>query len=282
MKKYPFIFAVILLLSIEASAQNVKFLTYNIRLNAQSDGDNAWNVRKIFLAEQIKFYAPDIVGTQEGLPEQISYLNRELTDDGYVGVGREGKTGEHTAIFYNKNRFEVLDQATFWLSATPRKVSMGWDAAYLRICTYALFHDKKTKSKFWVFNLHLDNEGEVARSESVSLIKSEIEKVNHPIYPVVLMGDFNALPESEVIERIKNDFTSAEDLSICRPFGPSGTFNGFDFCKPVTRKIDYIFLKKPDAQSTVSKYAVLSDSKDCRYPSDHLPVFVTIQFNKKK
>ena len=95
------------------------------------------------------------------------------------------------------------------------------------------------------------------------------------------MGDFNAVPQSDVIKQVKEDFTSTEDLSVCKPFGPSGTFNGFEFCKPVTQKIDYIFLKKSAPQPTVLKYAVLSDSKNCKYPSDHLPVFVTILFNKR-
>ena len=90
------------------------------------------------------------------------------------------------------------------------------------------------------------------------------------------MGDFNSLPESDVVKLTKQDFTSTEDLSQSPPFGPSGTFNGFDFCEPVIRKIDYIFVKNP-VNCKVLKYAVLSDSKDCRYPSDHLPVYAEIK-----
>lgn len=259
-------------------AQKVKLLTYNIRLNVASDGQNAWPVRKPFFLDQLKFYSPDIFGTQEGLPDQVTDIAEGLPEYGHVGQGREGgDKGEHTALFYKKDRFDLLDHRTFWLSETPDKVSKGWDAAYLRICTYGHFQDKQTKNKFWVFNTHLDNEGATARREAIKLILRKIGEIDAAGESVFLMGDFNSEPASDVVKLTKQSFTSAEDLSQTPPFGPAGTFNNFDFCKPVTLKIDYIFVKNPLA-CKVLKYAVLSDSKNCRYPSDHLPVFAEIKF----
>lgn len=261
----------------QISAQSVKFLSYNIRLDIASDGENSWPNRKDFLVAQLKFYGPDIIGTQEALPGQVAYIDEQLTDYHYVGVGREGTAGEHTVIFYRKDRFKLLEENTFWLSETPGEVSMGWDAAYLRVCTYARFQDKKTKKRFWIFNTHLDNSGLQARMEGVKLIVRKMDEIGVSSEPVVLMGDFNALPESEVIGFANQYFTSAEELSVVPPFGPHGTFNGFNFGKPIANKIDYVFVKRP-VRCAVLKYAVLTDSDDWKYPSDHFPVFAEIRF----
>ena len=277
MKKLFFLMFAIAVFQV-AQAQNINLMTYNVRLNVASDGDNAWPVRKAFFLNQIRFYSPDIFGTQEGLPGQVNDIDEGLPGYTFIGQGREGgEKGEHVAMFYKKDRFNLLVHHTFWLSDTPDKVSLGWDAAYLRICTYGHFQDKETKTKFWVFNTHLDNEGAKARLEAIKLILHKISQIDTDQEPVFLMGDFNSLPTSDVVKLTKQEFSSTENLSQSPPFGPSGTFNGFDFCEPVTRKIDYIFVKNP-VNCKVLKYAVLSDSKDCRYPSDHLPVYAEIKF----
>lgn len=258
--------------------QPIKVMTYNIRLNIKSDGDNAWDNRKAVLAEQVKFYEPDFLGIQEALPEQVNYLDSSLSKYRHIGVAREGEgKGEASSIFYNFRRFDLLSQNTFWLSATPDSVSKGWDAAYLRVCTCGLFFDKKTKKKCWVFNTHLDNTGEVARIKSTELILKTINRLNVSKLPVILNGDFNSTPESSVISMLKSELKDAREISLMKPFGPAGTFNNFQFEKPVTMLIDYVFVSKSPL-ITVEKYAVLSDSYNLKYPSDHLPVFVQLRF----
>lgn len=170
----------------------------------------------------------------------------------------------------------VLQHATFWLSETPDTLSKGWDAAYRRICTYALFLDKQTQHKFRVFNLHLDHRGETARLESVKLMKQRISKLNSDKLPVILMGDFNASPESEPIRFISTFMKNTRHLSSFI-YGTTATFNGFRDGEPPTQCIDYIFVS-PGA-FTVEKHAVLNDRKEGRYPSDHFPVFVKLRFN---
>lgn len=256
-------------------AQTLRVMTYNIRLNNPADGENAWPHRKDFLVNQIRFHEPDIFGIQEGKPEQVQYLDQELQDYEYFGIGRDEGKGEHSAIYYKKERFKVADSNTFWLSETPEKTSKGWDAAFPRVCTYGLFFDRESKNRFWVFNTHLDHRGEIARKESIKIILSWITRLNHKNYPVVLTGDFNVPPNSEVIRLAKADFEDSKDLSANPAFGPKGTFNGFKFEQPTGGRIDYIFIKKP-VKWEISKYAVLSDSQDNKYPSDHFPVFVEI------
>ncbi len=259
-----------------AFAQPLQLMTYNIRLELKSDGDNQWEKRKEVMAGQVKFYSPDILGIQEAMPAQVNYFDSCLAAYKHIGIAREGEgKGEASSIFYNSSKLAVLQQNTFWLSQTPDTVSKGWDASYLRVCTYGLFKDKRTKKKFWVFNTHLDNNGVTAREKSVELILQKIKQVNIKNLPVFFMGDFNAPPDAKVIVNLKKEMNDARDISTEKPFGPSGTFNGFEFNKPVTLLIDYIFISKAPGV-TVNKYAVLSDSYDLKYPSDHLPVFVQL------
>jgi len=262
-----------------AYAQDLTVMTYNIRLDVSSDGENAWPLRKEYLTSQIQFYEPDIFGVQEARPNQVIDISNSLPQYSQVGMGREGQgKGESSNIYYKNELFRILESDTFWLSETPDKISKGWDAAYNRVCTYALVKDKKAKKKFWVFNTHLDHVGEEARTKGIELILSKIASLNTKNYQVIFMGDFNSEPDSERIIALKKLMNDSRELSETKPFGPSGTFNGFKHDVPVTRLIDYIFISKND-KFKVKKYAILSDSKDLKYPSDHLPVYVNLKYN---
>lgn len=266
------------LLSFFTNAQSLKLMTYNIRLDTDADGDNSWTNRKDFFNSQIQFYEPDIFGVQEAKPNQVTDIASSLLSYNFVGIGREGiDKGESSNIFYKKDRFVVLDQNTFWLSETPNEISKGWDAAYNRVCTYILLKDKIAKKTFWVFNTHLDHIGEVAKTKGIELILSKIKTLNSNNYPVFFMGDFNSEPTSERIINLKNQMLDAKDCSIQKPFGPTGTFNAFKHNEPVNILIDYIFISKNNAIK-VNKYAVLSDSINLKYPSDHLPVLIILNF----
>lgn len=254
-------------------AQDISIMTYNIKLDYPKEGENSWENRKPFMLGQLQFYEPDIFGVQEAMPNQMKDLDSLLMDYNFVGVGRDDglNQGEFSAIFYHTKRFKVLKSFTFWLSDTPETVSMGWDAVCNRICTYALFEDMVSQKKFYVFNTHFDHVGVEARKNSAILILKKVADINTENYPVVLMGDFNMEESHESIQYIKKYLNDSKEVSILKPFGPTGTFNGFNFHEPVTNRIDYIFV---DSKFSVNKYAVLSDSKDSKYPSDHLPVLI--------
>lgn len=274
-KKYYWLYFILILGSI-SYGQNLKLMTYNIRLDVTSDGLNAWPNRKDFLSSQIQFHDPDILGIQEALPNQVIDLEKSLLQYNQVGIGREGEgKGESSNIFYKKEKLKVVESNTFWLSETPNEISIGWDAACHRVCTFALFKEIDSDSLFWVFNTHLDHVGIKAREKAIALILSKMDQLNLYNYPVVLMGDFNLEPADKSIVALKMKMNDASEISLQKPFGPNGTFNNFEFDKPVTKRIDYIFISKNN-NLKVKKYAVLSDSKELRYPSDHFPVFVEI------
>ena len=265
MKNHIIILLMVLMSVSSCRSQSFKAMTYNIRLDIASDGENAWTHRKDFLSSQVLFFSPDILGVQEARPNQMADLKEALKAYSYIGIGRDGGgNGEFSAIFYNTKKFKVEKENTFWLSETPEIVSKGWDAAYPRICTYGLFTDLKTSKKIWIFNTHLDHVGEQAQLNGIKQIQQKMAEVNTKNYPVILMGDFNVEPNSLLIKNLSDSMLNTETVAKLT-FGPNGTFNGFKFNEPVTRKIDYIFMSK-SSQLNVNKQAVLSDSEDLKYP----------------
>jgi len=259
----------------QKKATPINVITYNIRLNVASDGVNAWPNRKENVKALVKFHDADILCVQEALPEQFDALLENSNFD-VVGVGREDgkRKGEFSAVYYDKDRFTKKEGGTFWLSETPEVPSKGWDAALNRVCSWVRLYDRINKKEFLVFNTHYDHIGVKARIESAKLLKRKIQEIA-PTLPVVFTGDLNVTPETEAIATIKSFLTDAKEISIEPAYGPNGTFNAFDFNSDLKNRIDYIFVNKG---FKVQKFAVLSDSKDKRYPSDHLPVFARLWF----
>lgn len=274
MKKKLLNFVLLMLAAVPMKAQ-LTVMSYNIRYANENDGENSWSQRQDHLAGQINFYEPQIFGVQEALHTQLDFLKDTLRGYEYFGKGRDdgAQKGEFSAIFYKTEEFDLLGKGTFWLSPTPEVPGKGWDADYPRVCTYGKFKKKSTGEKFWVFNTHFDHVGTEARRNSVQLIHKRIEELNEEKLPVILMGDLNLEPETEEIKFLSSHYNDTKNVAEIS-FGPEGTFNGFDFCDPVTRRIDYIFTTEG---IDVLKYAVLSDSKDLKYPSDHLPVLVYLE-----
>mgnify|MGYP001342880221 FL=1 len=271
MRLYILSFLAICLSSVTGYSQSPTIMTYNIKYDNVNDTVNNWNDRKSSMVELIVTEDPDVVGMQEVLHNQLNYLNEELSGYDYVGVGREdGKQkGEYSPILYQKEKYELLKSNTFWLSKTPDQISVGWDAALERICTYALFKEKSTDKEFYVFNTHFDHRGDKARKKSVKLILKKIDEINTQNLPVVLMGDLTLSPEKKSIQYLSKKMTDGLEVAKSKNEGPSGTFNGFNLQDPITQRIDYIFTRG----FSVSSYEHIDERlKSGKHISDHLPV----------
>lgn len=252
--------------------------SYNIRLNTSGDGINAWPNRKEEVKALIRYHEFEIFGVQEAFIGQINDL-LEMEEFAYTGHGRDdGKeAGEHSSIFYNKSRFTLLESGDFWLSETPAVPGKGWDATCCnRICSWAKFRDQDTKRQFYFFSVHFDHQGVKARQESGKLMVQMIKEIAAG-YPVICVGDFNSTPDTEQIKTMQTLLKDAWQVTEMAPYGPVGTFNGFDFNAPMKERIDYIFVSK---NIRVLKYGVLTDSKSQRYPSDHQPVVAKLLIGK--
>lgn len=254
--------------------KEIRVATFNLRMDTPKDSLNSWPNRKEFVKQLIQFHDFDIVGTQEGYIHQIQNI-LEIPGYNYVGVGRDdGKNkGEHSAIIYKTERFQLLNSGNFWLRENPNVPGLGWDATCCnRIATWAKFLDKNTKKQFYFFNVHFDHQGVIARKESSKLMIKKITEIAKNS-PVVLTGDFNSTPDSEAIKTLKAVYKDSYDISALPPYGPVGTANAFKFTAPLENRIDYIFIK---GNSKVLRYGVLTDFKNQRYPSDHMPVMADV------
>lgn len=260
-------------------AQNYKVMTFNVRLSVDSDKENSWKNRKNDVLELIQYYNPDIMGVQEPVPQQMKDLKSGLTQYNYVGVGREdGKDkGEYSAVFYNAEKFKLIKSGTFWLSETPDVPSKGWDAAYNRVCSYALLKDQKSKKQFWVFNVHFDHVGMVARVNSSKLILEKIKTFNTQNLPVVLTGDFNLTEETEPIKILSQNLDDTFYKTQKPHYGPKGTWQAFDVHQISSERLDYIFVK---GFNVLSNRTINDRRENLLYYSDHFPVISEIQISK--
>ncbi len=256
--------------------QAITAITYNLRFDNPSDGPDAWPERRSWLAAQIRFYNPDLLGVQEALLSQLLYLDQECPAYARVGVGRDdgADKGEFSALLYRRDRFELLGSGTFWLSPTPEGPSKGWDAALPRVCTWAHLRDRLNGKELWVYNTHFDHIGREARLESARLILSRIREQAGSA-PAILMGDLNATPDDAPIALLRAGLHDTRQRSVEPAFGPEATFNGFKFHEIPANRIDYIFVNDP---WRVLQQATLTDSRNGHYPSDHFPVLARIDW----
>ena len=252
-------------------------MSYNIRYNNQSDGENRWDERKTDVAELILKHSPIAFGVQEALYSQMEFLDSVLVDYEYIGGGRDDgrKKGEFSAIFYNTKELNVVDQCTIWLSLTPHNVSKGWDAALPRICTIGRFRHINSNKEFFFFNTHFDHRGNMARFQSSLLIGKKLRELNIQKLPVILAGDFNAKPKQRPILYLSEILEDAAQISESSVTGPTGTFSGFDTKAKLKDRIDYIF----SSGFKISSYMHLDDKRpNGLWPSDHLPVVIKANF----
>lgn len=291
--------------SITLNAQKLNVATYNIRNYNAWDvkNGNSWAKRCPVICQMIQFHDFDIFGAQEVLHGQLTDILTNLQEYSYIGVGRDdGKEkGEYEPIFYKKDKFKLLQSGHFWLSKVTDKPNLGWDAAYIRLCTWGKFQDKKSGFIFWFFNLHMDNEGKEARRESSKLVLSKIKEMCSN-ENVILTGDFNVDQHNESYTLINSSgmLKDAYGLTKIR-YATNGTFNNFEPNLKTDSRIDHIFVT---TNLHVMRYGILTDSyrsdietgKDIkssnfpkevslqqhqtRLPSDHFPVEVQLEYSK--
>jgi len=284
-------------------AQQLTVATFNMRNDnnkedaARGDG---WQQRYPIIADMIRFHGFDIFGTQECLHHQLEDIKQTLPHFDYTGRGRDdGKqAGEYSAIFYNTEKFKLVDHGDFWLSQNTTEPNKGWDAVLPRICSWAKLELKENGKTLYFFNVHFDHVGTVARSESAKLILQKVKELagNHT---AILTGDFNVDQHSPSYQVLENSKIMQDAYEIADfKYATNGTFNNFNPNSKTESRIDHIFLT---TDFSVQRYGVLTDTyrsplknkeeayksgnfpkevslKDfrARTPSDHFPVMVVL------
>ncbi len=242
--------------------QSLKAMSFNIYY------DSLTKQRKGSVKQTILNYLPDTLGVQEATKEWMSYLNSALGGVyDSVGLGRDGgSNGEHSAIFYKRDRFELIETGTKWMSETPDEVSKFEESSMNRVFTYALLREKKTNEEIMVVNTHLDHTSSAAREKQAAVLIGFLK--DYTQYPIVLTGDFNTMPGSRayrtVTELLADSSEIAEKAEIHGTYGSS--------------VIDYAFVSEENIN--VSSYRVITEEANGMQPSDHYPLIIESNISK--
>ena len=277
-------------------------MSFNIRLGLAPDGDDHWNLRQDLVVDVLRGSGTDdvpgwdVVGVQEGLVFQLMFIDDELPGFARAGVGRNDglESGEFSAIYYLADRFELLEEETFWLSNTPEVPgSTSWGNTITRICTWVRLRERETGDAFYVFNAHLDHQSATSRERAVELIADRIASRANLSDPVIFTGDFNTSELSRPIRYLVGEEARATDPSDERNVAPApplvltyrdvhpdetsvGTFNGFAG-NTDGAMIDFVFAS-PEPSLEVLDAQIDHYNVDGRYPSDHFPVTATLRW----
>ena len=260
----------------------VRVMSFNVRYDTATDGLDNWTHRRRLVADTVRYHDPDVVGVQEAMHHQLRELETLLPGYAWVGDARDtvARGGEHTAIGYRRDRFEVDATETFWLSETPERAgSVGWDATHPRVATWARLAERGGDGRLVAMNTHLDHDGTRARREGIALALDRLTDVVTD-EAVVLGGDFNCVVGDPANDRA-DGYELADGRRLCdsrdltdRRHGPTTTRTDFHDLLP-GMGIDHVFV---DEATDVDGWSAVTDRDDDHYASDHLPVVVDCQF----
>ena len=263
----------------EANLQpgEVRVMSCNLRcLNPNDLGKKSWFYRADLILKNIESEAPRIIGFQEATKWQYAYLCDTLSEyDSVITYRDNAVNSEGCPVFYRKDLYNLKDKGSFWLSETPDQMSKDWDAACYRICSYVILEEKETKETFVVFNTHLDHVSDEARINGIAVVLDKIQQFGG--YPSMIMGDFNATEDSETYKSATENFDDVKYLTENTMTG--ATYQNWgasldDDC------IDYLMISKTGF--TVNSYAVVQNTYDGVYPSDHFPLSVSLTLTGSK
>jgi endonuclease/exonuclease/phosphatase family metal-dependent hydrolase len=252
-------------------------MTYNVR-SASRGSPVAWEVRRPLMRECLGCYAPDVIGTQEAHYQQLKDLVEDFPEYGWIGQCRDGGSqGEFMAVFYRKSRLEPLAFDHFWLSDTPETIgSRTWGSKLpARMVTWVRLRDRQTGHEFYFFTTHVDGNKQ-AQDKSVLLIRKRVQALD-PALPVLLTGDFNAVPgKDKAYDLLVGDGFFADAWTAAKERRGEGfsTFNGFKALVKNDRRIDWILAR---GNISVEDSEIVTFSRNGKFPSDHLPVVARLR-----
>ena len=224
------------------------------------------------VSKLIKTYMPDLLGVQEADSEWMGALTGRMGKNGYaaVGIGRDSDgTGERTAIFYRKDKFELIDHKTMWLTDTPDEVSKVEGSESRRIVTVATFKRLSDGKEFAYANTHLDNSTEAVREVQMRYLDQHIKSFTD--LPFMVTGDFNC-DRSSTTYKIATEELGYENCSILAP----NARNRANATFVAGGIIDYCF-RSEGAPFDPYLYAVCTETKNGNVISDHYPLFFLVE-----
>ena len=258
----------------EKSDEATRVMSFNVR--CKNDGVQTITNRSKVAIEVIKQYAPDSFGVQECTPRWKRILAANL-DGKYacVGAARDyyGPFTEYSSIYYLKDKYDLIDSGTFWLSETPEKRwTKSFDSACFRVASWALLEDKETGMRYTHINTHLDHVLESTRESQMKVLIDCVNKVANGS-PIVMTGDFNAFEDNSLVYTVAcESFSDTKKVAANSDTGRTFTSYG-KYEEDGTGAIDFIFA---DKSLEVETYKIIRNTVQDIYPSDHYPIVADI------
>lgn len=248
-----------------------RIMSCNVRCWAPDDlGTKSWFYRAELIINNIEDVKPDIIGFQEVTWLHYNYLTDSLYEyDSVINYRDESIMSEGCPVFYRKDKYDLIDKGSFWLSETPDVMSKDWGSACYRICSYVILKEKASGKELVVFNTHLDHVSDEARINGIAVVLDKIAEFGGK--PSVLMGDLNAKPNSATYLSATENFLDANIVAAVSEDG--ATYQNWGLML-TNERIDYIMVSKTGI--TVEKYAIVDTVYNGVFPSDHFPIYVDI------
>lgn len=287
---------------VEQTMENYKLKVMSFNVQTENGTKVDFDLRAEMLRDLMDELQPDSIGMQEVTTGWIYRMDTFAFNASYAGVG-EGRTpgGEASSIYYRKDKFDLVNSGTFWLSETPDEAGTYLETSlYPRICTWAHLRDKVTGFEYIHINTHLDHlgnskGGKELRTAQVRVILEYIQ--SFPDVPMVMTGDFNhAKTSSDDVtyamfknilgektftsstgEKIMGNFSDAraeaKDTVASDAWASMTAYwqEGTDKYNPAKKPIDYVFYTTGDFTADI--YRNIHYHRDGIYMSDHLPQY---------
>lgn len=285
----------------------VKIISFNVQ--TENGTSVPFTTRTRIMKELMEEYMPDSIGMQEVTTNWRRNMDETVFGENYQGVG-DARTpgGEANPIYFRKDKFELIDSGTFWLSDTPDQVGSYLEGVnYPRICTWVHLKSLDGGEEFVHLNTHLDHDGDNSASDARKLRLKQITVIYDFIQrfgdiPMVFTGDFNqraatsegkyyavykALTGQRVVE-LKDGTEFVADFADSRLYAPDNMPEGITSTmtkyyeegtkayNPARLPIDYVFFTRSSLSAL--SYKTVLYKKSGVYMSDHLPVIVELEF----
>ncbi len=253
---------------------DLSLVTCNIRFDNPADGANSWQHRRDFLKDILLSHSPDIIATQEGRFHQLQELNTLLADYEIIDPHRAW-IGErmYPTFFLKKGSFELMKSEDIWLSETPDIAgSKSFGSAFPRLMTWMKIQPVGSDQDFWIVNTHLDHMKEETRMGQVQVLTTQVKKFWNSADPLIIMGDFNDAPSSNVRRHLETEF-DLQDAWRLFNHKEESSHHPFTGEEPNGKRIDWILV---DRKMKVNSSAIDKSTREGKYPTDHFPVVAKI------
>ena len=257
----------------EKPADGVRIVSFNVR--CKDDTYGSVKGRSQLICAALVQYAPDSFGVQEATAEWIEILSENLAEYDCVSQMRDGKaSSEASAVFYLKDKYNLLESGTIWLSDTPDEFASKFTLSFCpRIATWVTLQNKETGETYTHINTHLDHVLESVRVKQINVLKAKIEELKTKGYPVACTGDFNTKEGADAYNEMKPCLNDAKYLAVNSDDG--ATFINYGRNIFETRPIDFVFVSDG---VKVENYKIIDEKIGDMYLSDHAAICADVIF----